>query len=87
MFQFDTTIHLSDVIVMGGGIVAFITTFLSIRDAIRDLKNAVGTKDPPVGLLGDVEDLKEESRQHRDWLIGMRGRRVYDNLHHDHGEQ
>ncbi len=85
MLQFDTTVHLSDVVMVGGGLVAFVTMFVQLRDAIRDLKNAVGTKDPAMGLLGDMEDVKTEQRMIRDWVISMRGRRTYDNLIDDRG--
>lgn len=70
MLTIDWTIHLSDLIVFGGGIIAFVTIFLRLRDAMRDLTKAVGSEGPPpIGLIGDVHHLKREQRQHREWLI------------------
>jgi len=66
---FDNTIHLSDLLIFGGGVLAFFKVFLSLRDEMRDLRKAVGGVDPPEGLVGDVHHLKRESRQHREWLI------------------
>lgn len=68
--EVDATIHLSDLIMFGGGIIAFISTFMRVRDALRDLTKAVGTPGPPpTGLMGDVHHIKREQRQHRDWLV------------------
>jgi hypothetical protein len=67
--SFDWTVHVSDVMLFGAGIWAFITMFVSLRDAIRDLSVNVGKKHPREGLLGDVEHMKEEIQEHRDWLI------------------
>lgn len=68
--NFDWTIHASDLIVFSGGIIAFVTTFLRVRDALRDLTKAVGTPGPPpTGLMGDVHHIKSEQREHRDWLV------------------
>jgi hypothetical protein len=67
--QIDWTVNVSDVVIVGGGLFAFIKVFLALRDSMRDVANAVGKKDPPSGLLGDVYHLSEEQRQHREWLI------------------
>lgn len=72
--QFDWTINISDIFVMFGGAVSFIWAMIAVRDALRDLRRAVGEKDPPYGLLGDVEIMKAESQRHREWLIEMRSK-------------
>jgi hypothetical protein len=56
--------------IIGGGIKG-ISVLLSVRDEIRDMNIAIGTKVPPEGLLGDVEALKRENRKHRDRLIEL----------------
>jgi len=40
---FDFTIHLSDLVIVGGLVVAFFKIFLGLRDAIRDLTSAMKT--------------------------------------------
>lgn len=71
----DYTLRLSDFLMI------FLTLFLApslwrggkalfaMRDSIKDLTRAMGTNDPPSGVLGDVAHLKREARRHRDWLI------------------
>lgn len=66
---FDYSIHLSDLLLVGGGILAFLKVFLSLRDLIRDLDRRVGTEVPRSGLTGDVRALQGESKQHREWFI------------------
>jgi len=67
----DWTVSVSDILILGGGLVAFVKMFLSLRDSLRDISRAIGQKEPPDGLIGDVQGLKRESRQHRDRLIEM----------------
>lgn len=69
MLNFDTTIHLSDLVMWGGGLLAFFKVFLSVRDAMRDLTRAVGTASPPSGLRGEMQEVKGEVRQHHTWLV------------------
>ena len=58
-----------NLVVVIGGLGKGIAVLIAVRDDIRDLKKAVGQKDPPDGLLGDVHGLQVESRKHRDRLI------------------
>jgi hypothetical protein len=74
---FDPTINISDLILFAGGILAFVRVWLTVRDGMRALTEAVGEKGPPpTGLMGDVHHLRRETRTHRDWLIraGLDGR-------------
>ena len=72
----DWSISISDLFLIGGGILAFLKIFLSVRDTLtshdeglRTLKQEVGTVDPPSGLKGDVKHVKREQQEHREWLI------------------
>lgn len=60
MLEIDTTIHLSDVVLVGGGIASFFKMFMAQRDINRDvlklLKGETGTN----GLVGDVKALKHD---------------------------
>ena len=76
MPTFDWTISLSDVFLLGGGILAFGKIFLAVRDTLtshdeglRALKQDVGASDPPSGLKGDVKHIRREQQEHREWLI------------------
>jgi hypothetical protein len=71
----DWTVNASDVAIFVGGVVAFLKTFLSLRDGMRDMSAKIGSKDPPEGLLGEVHYLSTEVRDHRDQLIALRSRR------------
>ena len=66
---FDWTVSISDVAIFGGGACAFVRVWLTVRDALRDLAHAVGSADPPTGLIGDVTQMKIEQQAHREWLI------------------
>jgi len=79
--MFDTTIRLGDII-MGGITIIVIpiikslsVSLIDLRDTVKSLNMAMGSTNPPNGLLGDVHCLKEEVREHRDWLIGIKDRR------------
>ena len=69
MITFDPTISLSDLIIFGGGVIAFARTYIVMRDALRDLKSAVGTIDLPRGLAGEVHQLNRTTSQHHEWLV------------------
>lgn len=60
MLELDYTIHLSDLVLIGGGIASFLKMFLTQRDINRDvlklLKGETGTN----GLVGDVKTLKHD---------------------------
>lgn len=75
MFSFDTTIHLSDLVLFvgilwGGGKVG-----LKVRDALRDMASAIGKSSPPSGLVGDVNDLRTVQGRHHEWLVELRANR------------
>jgi hypothetical protein len=63
MPSIDTQVHLSDLIVGVGGIIAFLKVFLSDRDLKRDLVSAVGD------LKKDVGQLQTGQNAHHEWLI------------------
>ena len=67
--NFDWTISFSDVVLVGGGIVAFLKVMLWQRDQTRDIVRVLGAEHPPTGIMGDVFHLKRETRRHRDWLV------------------
>lgn len=67
--HFDTTIHLSDLIIFGGGIIAFLKVFLSVRDGLRDIARTVGSDDPPSGLVGRMQGAEHRLSEHHEWLI------------------
>jgi hypothetical protein len=69
MIDFDWTISFSDILIFGGGLIAFLKTFVTVRDSLRDLLFAVGKEHPPSGILGDLHHVKRELRRHRDWLV------------------
>jgi hypothetical protein len=68
---------------------------LSIRDRLKDLTSAIGTHDPPAGLIGRVAEVEEKlertsgrAEETRDWSIaaGLHDRRsgVDDRRRRDH---
>lgn len=59
----DTQIHLSDLLLFGGALVAFVKMFVSNRDILRDLVKAMGT------LTKDVDRIEDRQQQHHEWLI------------------
>lgn len=72
--MFDWTIHVSDVVLLGGLLWAVVRGIVSQREINQKIVAILGSKEPPDGLLGDVEVLKRDSRQHREWLILIRGK-------------
>ena len=75
--HWDWTLHLSDILMAGITIavvplVRFLTReVVTMRQTLGVLVSAVGKKDPPEGLLGDMEGVKHETRRHRDRLIRL----------------
>ena len=51
------------------GVSKGLSVLMSVRDELRDLTINVGHRQPPSGLLGDVQNLKTELQRHRDTLI------------------
>lgn len=74
MIHIDPTIRLGDILLVIGGIAAFLKMFTSMRDAMRDLAREIGSRDPRAGLLGDMASVKDEQTQHNAWLIEMRAK-------------
>jgi hypothetical protein len=69
---FDYSISLSDILIFMGGLIAFLKVSVGVRDSMRDMARQIGSKDPPDGLLGDVQGLKYEARKRRDGEIELR---------------
>lgn len=76
----DWTIHVSDVALFLGMLLAFLKMFVSTRDTMRDLVKAVGQAEPPSGLVGDVREVTKQVNDHHEWLIryGLDRRTVAD---------
>ena len=58
----DWTIKVSDLLLLGAGLVAFVKVVVTQRDFNRDVLRLLGKARPVAereGLLGDVETLKE----------------------------
>lgn len=63
--QIDYTIHLSDLLTIGGLLFVFYKMFQTFRDEIRDIRRIVGHEGPPKGpsgLVKSVLGLQEELR-------------------------
>lgn len=61
---FDPTVNISDLILVGGGMLAFAKLVLFQREFNRDVLRILGKarpKDEREGVLGDIESLKENS--------------------------
>lgn len=76
MFQIDTSIKISDIALVGGGIYAFFKTYGKVvqlhaeqGEFNRSIARVVGSEEHKTGLVGDVGELKKESNRHRGWLI------------------
>lgn len=76
---FDSTVHLSDMVVVGGGIIAFLKVYLADRDVKRQMAGVLDNHEKRIVV---VEDRTEN---HHTWLIRNRmdelpplGRRSYD---------
>ena len=82
MLTFDYTINVSHVVAVIGVVWGLWKhqqrTMVQIRDqtdavvaATKVLQILLGTKNPPDGLVGDVESIKRLVRRHNDWLIEL----------------
>ena len=56
----DTTIHLSDIFLVGGGIAAFLKMFLGQRDLNREVLTILKGPDGSNGLVGDMKRVKRD---------------------------
>lgn len=65
----DWTIQFSDLLLIGGGVFAFIKMFLMLRDTLRDLVRMVGTDQPRTGLIGKMGDIQDQVNDHHTWLV------------------
>jgi hypothetical protein len=65
----DWTLHVSDVVMFLGGLIAFLRIFMTTRDSLRDMTKAIGTYEPPMGLVGDVREVRAQVYKHHEWLI------------------
>lgn len=66
---FDGTVHVAELLVLAAAAWGIFKGGIGMRDAVRDLTALVGKKNPPEGLMGDVEVLKMTAAEHRDWLV------------------
>ena len=57
---FDWSVNLSDVALVGGGIVAFLRIFLTQRDINREVLQILKGPDGKNGLTGDVKLIKHD---------------------------
>lgn len=74
----DTTVRVSDLFLLGGGIVSFLamyTKFIRVLDAQNEFNRMVlhmlGSAKDDCGVFGDLKALKKESQRHRNWLIEL----------------
>ena len=82
----DSTVRLSDVVLLGSGLWAFIRTYFAQQHFNRDVLRTLGSKTPPDGVLGDVSTLKEHARRHNDQLIKIRARQGWRERVDDNGD-
>lgn len=61
--NFDTTVHLSDLLLMGGWVGTFIWLLVAFRDTIRDHSRDIKV------LKDDVDDICDRQDRHHEWLI------------------
>ena len=83
----DWTINVGNVLVMAGGIGSFLWGSIKVRDAMRDMRAAIGTPDHPrAGILGTlathgegIAELDKVTRRQREWLIEMNAKADEDH--------
>lgn len=86
MLQIDSTIHLSDLIIFGGGLITIVRLFLSQRDINRDVLRLLRGERGDNGLVADVKQLRGDMYENDGiiakilrTLTGIKGgRRNYD---------
>ena len=59
----DYQIHLSDLVVFFGGLIAFFKIFLTTRDLLREFGHDIE------GLRGDVDRIDGVQAAHHEWLV------------------
>lgn len=76
--DFDGTIHLGDVLMAVVALIlipagkALLGILADMRQTVQELSFlVVGTKDRQ-GLVGDMDEVKKESRRHRNWLMEVK---------------
>lgn len=85
---FDTTIRLSDLFLIGGGLVSFVVMYSKFVTAYAEqgefnrlVLRMLGSKTPPDGMLGDIDVLKRDAVKLRNWQIEIsaaHGDRIHD---------
>jgi len=70
----DSSIRISDIVLLGGGLWAFIRTYFAQQSFNKDVLRTLGIKAPPDGILGDIEALKVITTGHHETLIKLRAR-------------
>lgn len=73
MFQFDTSVHLSDLVLFGGGILAFLRVWLSMRDTLRDHTRDIARIDSTVKDLDQTLDEQGRLIQQHESMLGRLG--------------
>lgn len=73
---FDWTISVGNLVVIMGGLYSFVRVGMNVRDSIRTLTVAIGSKENGDGLWGVVTELREnhgrlsgEVTSHREWIL------------------
>lgn len=59
----DKTIHLSDIVMFGGGILAFLKVYYNMQKSIDKHEDRITTNE------GEIERIDGRQAQHHDWLI------------------
>lgn len=88
MINVDTTVHVSDVIttVVTAILIPLakilVSTIIDLRDQVKMLNFKMGSSDPPLGVIGEVQKLRDDVdahdktlTNHREWLISIQDRR------------
>lgn len=60
---FDLTIHLSDLLLIGGGIFAFVKVFYKVSRTLENHSREI------VELRTDVDTVSEQVDQHHEWIV------------------
>lgn len=82
----DWTISAGQIMMFVGWVITVAVFTVKLRDQLRDLVRAVGTHEPPTGLIGQVRELTDRQEQHHEWFIrsGMDRRRSGERRDREH---
>lgn len=65
--QLDSTIHLSDIVLFGGGMLAFVRVWLAMRDDVRDHTTQIGLLKKTTDKHGDILESHGEVLNRMGW--------------------